>query len=138
MGMHFTMTRGIAPALLAAWGENPDEEVCGLLLGEGGDRGAGHITAILPAANVHPDPARFFEIDPAVLIGAARAARAGGPRVLGCYHSHPTGVPAPSATDAAMAAHDGKLWAIVANGVIGWWRDGESGFEALSSPAQRG
>jgi proteasome lid subunit RPN8/RPN11 len=133
MGTQFTMTRGIAQDLLAQAAKAPDEEVCGLLLGQGG-----HIAHILPAANVHPDAARRFEIDPAVLIGAIRAARNGGPQVLGCYHSHPSGLPRPSATDAAMAAHDGKLWAIVADGVIGWWRDGESGFEALSSPAQRG
>jgi hypothetical protein len=51
MGMKFTMTRGIARDLLAQAGKAVDEEVCGLLLGDG----AGHI-AILPAANVHPDP----------------------------------------------------------------------------------
>ena len=133
MGTYFTMTRGIPADLLFQAGRMPHEEVCGLLLGQGG-----HVTHILPAANVHPLPARFFEIDPVVLIAATRAARSGGLQVVGCYHSHPAGVAAPSATDAAMAAHDGKLWAIVADGIIGWWRDGESGFEALSSPAQRG
>ena len=133
MGTQFTMTRGIPSDLLSEARKAPHEEVCGLLLGEGSQ-----VTAILPAANVHAQADRFFEIDPAVLIAASRAARNGGPQVLGCYHSHPSGVAVPSATDAAMAAHDGKLWAIVADGVIGWWRDGESGFEALSSPAQRG
>jgi proteasome lid subunit RPN8/RPN11 len=73
-----------------------------------------------------------------VLIAAARAARGGGPRVMGCYHSHPSGIAAPSSTDAAMAAHDGKLWAIVAGGAIGWWLDDVAGFQALPSPAQRG
>lgn len=134
MGMKFTMTRGIARDLLAQAGKAVDEEVCGLLLGDA----AGHIDAILPAANVHPDPTRFFEIDPAVLIAATRAARGGGAQIIGCYHSHPSGVAAPSVTDAAMAARDGKLWAIVADGAIGWWRDGPDGFEALPSPAQRG
>lgn len=134
MGIYFTMTRGIAQALLEQAADSPHQEVCGLLLGQGD----GHITQVLPAANVHPRPARFFEIDPAVLIGATKAARGGGLQVLGCYHSHPSGTPAPSATDAAMAARDGKLWAIVANGVIEWWRDGEMGFEALSSPVQQG
>jgi proteasome lid subunit RPN8/RPN11 len=133
MGTQFTMTRGIATDLLMQAGKAVDEEVCGLLLGVGT-----HISAILPAANVHATPARFFEIDPAVLISATRAARLGGEQVLGCYHSHPSGVAAPSATDAAMGARDGKLWAIVADGTIGWWRDGADGFEALSSPAQRG
>ena len=133
MGTQFTMTRGISSDLLSEARKAPHEEVCGLLLGAGR-----HVTAILPAANVHPQADRFFEIDPAVLIAASRASRGGGPQVLGCYHSHPSGLAVPSATDAAMAARDGKLWAIVADEVIGWWRDGESGFEALSSPAQRG
>ena len=52
-------------------------EVCGLLLGAGR-----RIDAILPAANVASDPARHFELDPATLIAAHRAARAGGPAVI--------------------------------------------------------
>ncbi|RDS77488.1 peptidase [Alteriqipengyuania lutimaris] len=103
------------------------QECCGLLLGEGG-----RITHAQPAANVHRDPATHFEIDPRDLIGAFKAERAGGPQVIGYYHSHPTGDPTPSATDRAQAAHDGKLWAIVARDAIRLFRDGEEAFEALS------
>lgn len=86
-------------------------EVCGLLLGvAGGDR----IDAILPAANVEPNPARHFELDPITLLAAHRAARSGGPAILGHYHSHPSGIAAPSATDLACARPDGALWLIVA------------------------
>ena len=60
-----------------------------------------------------PDPETHFEIDPQALIDAHRAARAGGPQVLGYYHSHPAGEPEPSATDRAMAAGDGRMWAIM-------------------------
>ncbi len=103
-------------------------EACGLLLGQ-----AGSVTAAQPAANVASDPERRFDIDPAALIAAHRAARSGGaPLVLGYFHSHPTGVAAPSATDAAMAARDGKIWAIVAGETVTLWRDGVSGFEPLS------
>lgn len=101
--------------LVAAAGQR--QEICGLLLGR-----AGHIEAILPAANVATDPARHFELDPAVLLGAHRAARAGGPRVMGHYHSHPSGQPVPSATDAACAVPDGSLWLIVGGGVARLWR----------------
>ncbi|BBF70378.1 M67 family metallopeptidase [Sphingomonas bisphenolicum] len=94
-------------------------EVCGLLLGSD-DR----IAAIVPAANVAADPARHFELDPAALIAAHRAARAGGPKVIGHYHSHPSGVAAPSATDAACAAPDGNLWLIVGVGEATLWRAG--------------
>ncbi|MFM6831200.1 MAG: Mov34/MPN/PAD-1 family protein, partial [Novosphingobium sp.] len=57
-------------------------EACGLLLGAG----CGVMDA-LPAANIAPDPAHHFEIDPAALIAAHRAARSGGPEVVGYFHS---------------------------------------------------
>jgi len=105
---------------------HPDE-ACGLLLGEG-DR----ILEARPAANVAPDRTRHFEIDPQALIDAHRAERNGGPQVIGYYHSHPTGLAEPSATDRANAAHDRKIWAIAAAGDVRFWRDGEAGFEELS------
>lgn len=101
-------------------------EACGLLLGRGDT-----IDAAQPCANVHPEPERHFEIDPAALIAAHRAARAGGPQVLGYYHSHPNGRAGPSATDRAMAAGDGRIWAIVARGAISLWRDDPGGFTPL-------
>jgi proteasome lid subunit RPN8/RPN11 len=72
--------------------------------------------------NVHPNPATHFEIDPAPLLAAHRAARAGGARVIGHYHSHPSGAPTPSLTDAACAAPDGSLWLIAASGEVRAWR----------------
>ncbi len=98
-------------------------ECCGLLLGRG------HlIEQALPCANVHPDPLRHFEIDPAALIAAHRAARGGGPQVLGYYHSHPAGPAVPSLTDRAGATGDGRVWAIVAGHEVGWWQDLPDGF----------
>ncbi|WP_370308798.1 M67 family metallopeptidase [Sphingobium abikonense] len=91
-------------------------EVCGLLLGS-----VGRIDAMAPADNIAPDPSRHFELDPAVLIAAYRAARNGGPAVIGHYHSHPSGVAVPSATDAACAAPDNAYWLIVADGVARLW-----------------
>jgi len=102
-------------------------ECCGLLLG-----GANHIELIQPAANTHPMPQTHFEIDPAALIAAHRAQRADGPQIAGFYHSHPAGPPEPSATDSAMAAHDGKIWAIIGRGQIKFWRDDIGGFKLLS------
>jgi proteasome lid subunit RPN8/RPN11 len=91
-------------------------EVCGLLLGT-----AGRIEAIAPAANVAPDPARHFELDPVALIAAHRVARAGGTPIIGHYHSHPSGVAVPSATDAACATPDGSLWLIIGGGDAQLW-----------------
>ena len=95
------------------------DEICGLLLGQ-----AGEIGDIRPAANVAPDPARHFELDPAVLIAAHRRARLGGPVVIGHYHSHPSGQAIPSITDAACAAPDGSLWLIVAGREARLWLAG--------------
>lgn len=102
-------------------------ECCGILLGEGA-----RIHAILPAANVHPRPETRFEIDPQALVDAHRAARRGGPQVLGYYHSHPAGPAEPSATDRAQAAHDGAIWAIAGEQEVRLWRDGQGGFAPLS------
>ncbi len=102
-------------------------EACGLLLGQGA-----RIAAARETANVHPAPATHFDIDPQALINAHRAARAGGAQVLGYFHSHPIGAAEPSATDRAMAAHDGRIWAIIAGDEVRLWRDGDGGFVALS------
>ena len=102
-------------------------EACGLLLGRNDT-----IHAVRSCANVHSEPARHFEIDPQTLIDAHRAAREGGPEVIGYYHSHPVGPAEPSATDRAHATGDGRVWAIVGEGTVGWWRDAPRGFERLS------
>ncbi|WP_201742326.1 Mov34/MPN/PAD-1 family protein [Novosphingobium ovatum] len=147
MGLVFHLARAVAPAMeahvAAAW----PNEACGLLLGavEGG---CVRVLAAVPCANVASDPARKFEIDPAALIAAHRAAREGtGARVVGCFHSHPVGGAFPSARDVAAAAGDGAIWAIVAPACgavrhlsteqpsdwrIGWWQSSRNGFEHLS------
>ena len=125
--MELEVTRAVLDRLRAEAAVVRPRECCGVLLG------AGHrIAALHPADNVHPSPETRFEIDPQALVDAFRAERAGGPQVLGYYHSHPSGPPAPSATDRAMAAHDGRVWAIVAGDAIRMWRDHEHGFEPLS------
>ena len=108
-------------------------ECCGLLLGS-----ATRITHIQPARNVHPAPQTHFEIDPQALVDAHRAARAGGAQIAGYYHSHPAGPARPSATDAAEASGDGRIWAIVGEGGVTFWRDDKIGFTALSYSAPSG
>ncbi len=109
-------------------------EACGLLLGTGSN-----IESAVPTANVAADPARHFEIDPAALIAAHRAAREGlGQSVIGYFHSHPNGLAGPSATDAQSAARDGRVWVIVAKDAITCWTDGPNGFEPLSYAVTQG
>lgn len=124
------MTLAITPETLAALQREAaiaaPEECCGILFGDGES-----VTALAPARNVHRDPLSHFEIDPQALVDAHRAARQGGPQVIGYYHSHPNGLARPSATDEAMAAGDGAIWAIIAAGCVTFWRAGDAGFTAL-------
>lgn len=124
--MHIEVTRDVIEALQAEARKAHPRECCGIMLGQGS-----RITAIAPAANVHPAPERHFEIDPQALIDAHRAARSGGPEVIGYYHSHPVGEAVPSSTDRAMASGDGRIWAIIAGGEARFWHDAPEGFDAL-------
>ena len=90
-------------------------EVCGLLFGAGDE-----VSEARRCTNIAPDPAASFEIDPIALITAHKAERAGGARMMGCYHSHPNGVLALSARDKANAVA-GQIWVVVADGTIGAW-----------------
>ena len=113
--MQLTISTPLIEEMLAAAARCPDLEICGLLLGR-----EGLVEAIRPCANVADDPSDSFEIDPAALIAAHRAARAGGPALIGHYHSHPRGIATPSARDAA-AAEPGSYWIIIAGGELGCW-----------------
>ncbi len=126
-GVPITIAAGLYDKLLAEARHAHPAECCGLLLGTGDA-----IASILPAANVAADPLRHFEIDPATLLGAHRAARADGPAVIGYYHSHPQGPARPSATDREHSTGDLRIWAIVAAGQVAFWRDTVKGFESVA------
>ncbi len=121
--MAIIISRALLDTILADARADPRHERCGLLLG-----GDGVITGHIPAANVAPHPASQFEIDPAVLIAAHRAARDGGPALLGHYHFHPNGSTVPSEVDAAASQHIGYLWLIIS--VLGFnlWIEKTSGY----------
>lgn len=132
MGMELVVTSGALATLLEEAARAHPAECCGLLLGEGV-----RVREVRPAANVHAEPARHFEIDPQALVDAFRAARQGGPRVLGYYHSHPNGHPLPSATDCEHTG-DGRVWAIVAGGKVRFYRDAGGKFEPLPTRVEPG
>ncbi|MEO9129762.1 MAG: M67 family metallopeptidase [Sphingomonas sp.] len=132
------MGYGISSTLLARLltdaKNSPDAEVCGLLFGV-----ADRIEAAEACANVAPDPARAFEIDPVALFAAHRRARAGGAAVIGHYHSHPSGVAAPSPRDAAQAMGDRALWLILAGDEARLWRTMRAGaFDEVGLKVQGG
>lgn len=125
LGMELRISRALIAAIRTELAVAGGDECCGLLLG---DRTAATIRAIRPAANIAQAPRHRFEIDPAVLIAAHKAARAGGPAILGHYHSHPAGAPVPSACDAAMALENGVYWLILGDGgEVRAWRAEDGG-----------
>ena len=90
----------VVAALRLAWeeGRQAGREPCGYLVGEEG--GEGTVVHDAPSgANVHPEPARAFALDPMEHLGVRRLARARGLRVLGCWHGHLRGTPRPSRAD---------------------------------------
>jgi desampylase len=108
---------------LADWARKAyPEECCGLIIGQGNK-----VCDVVLARNVSATPLSAFEIDPAVLIRAEKAARIGGPQIIGYFHSHPNGVCEPSAKDAAQANHDGRFWMIVTGTEISVWLAVENG-----------
>ena len=125
--MPHTLAPSAHAAILTAAATAAPDEACGLLLGHGE-----HIAAAPLVANVAATPRTCFELDPLALIAAHKAARAGGPALLGYWHSHPAGPAAPSATDQAAASGDGRIWAIAAGGAITLWVDSPGGFAPLS------
>lgn len=115
--MVLEISSALIARLLSEAGASRDAEVCGLLFGSDG-----RIDSVQGCANVAEDTARAFEIDPAALFAAHRRARAGGPAVIGCYHSHPNGAAYPSRRDADSAAPDGSVWLIVGGAESGYFR----------------
>lgn len=91
-------------------------ECCGLI--EGTRLGCHYrIAAIYPARNIAEQIDRF-SIDPADLFAASRRARSHGLGIIGCYHSHPTGVGYPSPHDLKGAGEENFLWLIAAAGQV--------------------
>ncbi|MYL97354.1 peptidase [Novosphingobium sp. FGD1] len=125
--MDIEVTRAVLATLVEEAAKATPKECCGLLLG----RGAVLDTA-RPVLNVAANPRLQFEIDPQGLLTAHREARAGGPAVLGYYHSHPTGSSVPSATDREHSTGDSRIWAIIADSEVAFWRDSGNGFAPLT------
>ncbi|HWY16281.1 MAG TPA: M67 family metallopeptidase [Rhizomicrobium sp.] len=87
-------------------------ECCGLI--EGMVSGAhARATALHATRNLAVEPDRF-EIDPAVQFALLRRFRGAERGIVGCYHSHPNGRPAPSARDCVAAVEENFLWLIAA------------------------
>jgi desampylase len=115
--MRAVISRSVLDGIRQKSADCAPKEACGLLFGDGDA-----IKGWQAAENVADIPETRFEIDPAALFAALRAERAGGAKIIGYWHSHPSGDANPSALDAAMAEPDGKLWLIVAGDAARLWR----------------
>lgn len=119
-----TLSNSLSQLILSNCLTRWPEEACGLLLGHKQPPSPGRTealqpswvcSAVLPTANVAEGDRRGdrFEIDPKVRFDVERAARQGGPALIGHFHSHPNGSPMPSPTDLARAYEPGLIWLIV-------------------------
>jgi [CysO sulfur-carrier protein]-S-L-cysteine hydrolase len=100
-------------AILAHLRAGLPNEGCGLLATkfepEGGSE---RVERFYPGTNALQSPTAF-EMDPKEVVAALKEVDACGWRLGAIVHSHPTTVPAPSATDLARAYYPGALMLIV-------------------------
>lgn len=118
----------LVDAMVRAAVDAAPREACGLLVGHHRE-----VVRVMPAGNSDPSPARYT-IAPDDHFAALRAARRDGLAVIGAWHSHPHGSPAPSPTDTAEAAPD-FLYVIVGLAPapdIAAWQLVDGNFVALS------
>jgi len=87
------------------------EECCGLLVGT--LEPAPCVLRLVPAANAHPEPRHFFEIDPKTQFETLRALRQSGETLIGHYHSHPAGPARPSPRDLAAVTDAELAWLVI-------------------------
>ena len=129
--MKVRLSRSVLIGIRRISADAAPREACGLLFGS-----EDAVTDWQAVENVAEAPERRFEIEPAALFAALRAERAGGPRIIGYWHSHPSGGAMPSVTDGAMAEPDGKLWLIVAGDDVTLWRAERAGLHGRFTPRE--
>lgn len=111
-------------------------EVCGVLGGLFDDEHS-VVESVHRATNVAEAPDSRYLIDPAEQLEIMEHIEDSGEEVVGFYHSHPSGPPRPSATDADRAAWPDRSYVVVSlegRPTANSWRWGgdEAGFEPES------
>ena len=133
--MTLVLPATLRDAVLEHAREGRPEEVVGVLAGERGeDRSV--VERRYPAENAAATPETRYEIAPAEELELLERADEAGLDVVGFYHSHPRGPPAPSETDARLAAWPGRSYVVVSlageTPTVGSWRWTGEGFERES------
>ncbi len=89
------------------------DECCGLIEGFS-TADTWHAVAVHRARNLAENPAVRFLVDPQLHFELLRRLRGTERRIIGCFHSHPNGLSAPSENDRAMAIEPNFVWLIAA------------------------
>lgn len=144
-----TFTRSTYDEIVSRARRGGDLEVCGVLGGRsvgiapdtessssGSDpsqSGFGHVvTTVYPVENVADAPRVRYELDPEGQLEAIQRLEDRGETLVGFYHSHPRGPPAPSETDVETATWPDASYVIVAldgEPYVGSWRWNGETFE---------
>jgi proteasome lid subunit RPN8/RPN11 len=142
--MTLVLDRSVHDAVVEHARDGAPEEVCGVLGGvHGADDGTSardvddgdpsHARTAHRVPNVASAPRTRYELDPSEQFRTMEAIEDAGDDVVGFYHSHPRGPPAPSATDEALATWAGYAYVIVSLGgpepELGSWRWTGEAFE---------
>src|SRR5205085_1477160 len=95
------MPRSVRRAIVAHARREQPRECCGLILGT-----ESRATFAVPMKNIAAGTTRY-RIDDAAHVGLRRVIRGFAPAIaiIGVYHSHPAGDPAPSPTDIAESMY---------------------------------
>jgi proteasome lid subunit RPN8/RPN11 len=108
--------KALVDAMLAHARSGYPNEVCGVLLGSGGE-GARRVDEVVAVANRETEAPRVrYQIADEDLIRIQREARDQGREIVGYYHSHPDHPARPSETDRRIAAEgisDGVIHVVV-------------------------
>ena len=88
--------------MLACAAEGYPQEACGILVGRS-DGEARVVERLIPTANRWSERHDRYLVDPQSVRRALAGEDAGGPHVLGFYHSHPDGPPVPTGCDRMLA-----------------------------------
>ena len=90
-------------------------EACGLLGGK-----SGQVRRVYPVENIYHSP-REYHLDPVEQVRVMLEIEAAGWELSGIFHSHPSGLPFPSATDVAQAFYPDSVYLILAPDAQGEW-----------------
>ncbi|WP_106639195.1 Mov34/MPN/PAD-1 family protein [Allosphingosinicella vermicomposti] len=116
MGYAVKISRGVLARLRNEAAAAQPAEICGLLVGR-----AEEIQEAVASPNLALDPKRGFELDPCIQLPLQRQSRGEGRKILGHYHSHPSGDVRPSLEDERRAGEAGALWLIVSGDAAALW-----------------